>query len=71
VSLIAAGILYWRTVGSVRGFAYYLGLSTLIDLVVAYFFTRNAVRLMASSKFFANRRVLGVMSGEAVAGGAA
>ena len=71
VSLIAAGILYWRTVGSVRGFAYYLGLSTLIDLVVAYFFTRNAVRLLASSKFFANRRVLGVMSGEAVAGGAA
>jgi preprotein translocase subunit SecD len=71
VSLIAAGILYWRTVGSVRGFAYYLGLSTLIDLLVAYFFTRNAVRLLASSKFFANRRVLGVMSGEAVAGGAA
>ena len=71
VSLIAAGILYWRTVGSVRGFAYYLGLSTLIDLVVAYFFTRNAVRLLASSKFFAKRRVLGVMSGEAVAGGAA
>ena len=71
VSLIAAGILYWRTVGSVRGFAYYLGLSTLIDLLVAYFFTRNAVRLLASSKFFAKRRVLGVMSGEAVAGGAA
>jgi preprotein translocase subunit SecD len=71
VSLIAAGILYWRTVGSVRGFAYFLGLSTLIDLLVAYFFTRNAVRLLASSKFFANRRVLGVMSGEAVAGGAA
>jgi preprotein translocase subunit SecD len=71
VSLIAAGILYWRTVGSVRGFAYYLGLSTLIDLVVAYFFTRNAVRLLAASKFFANRRVLGVMSGEAVAGGVA
>jgi preprotein translocase subunit SecD len=71
VSLIAAGILYWRTVGSVRGFAYYLGLSTLIDLLVAYFFTRNAVRLLASSKFFAKRRVLGVISGEAVAGGAA
>ena len=70
VSLIAAGILYWRTVGSVRGFAYYLGLSTLIDLVVAYFFTRNAVRLLASSKFFARRGVLGVSAGEAVAGGA-
>ena len=71
VSLIAAGILYWRTVGSVRGFAYYLGLSTLIDLVVAYFFTRNAVRLLAASKYFVGRRVLGVTSGEAVAGGAA
>jgi preprotein translocase subunit SecD len=70
VSLIAAAILYWLTVGSVRGFAYYLGLSTLIDLVVAYFFTRNAVRLLANSKFFARRNVLGVTSGEAVAGGA-
>jgi preprotein translocase subunit SecD len=70
VSLIAAGILYWLTVGSVRGFAYYLGLSTLIDLLVAYFFTRNAVRLLANSKFFARRNVLGVTSGEAVAGGA-
>ena len=60
VSLIAAGLLYWRTVGSVRGFAFYLGLSTLIDLFVAWFFTRNAVALMARSRWFSGKRVLGV-----------
>ena len=43
VSLIGAGVLWYLTVGSVRGFAFFLGLSTLLDLVVAYFFTRPAV----------------------------
>src|SRR3982750_4822812 len=42
VSLIAAGLLYFLSVGSVRGFAFYLGLSTLLDLITAYFFTRPA-----------------------------
>ena len=40
VSLIGAAVLWYLTVGSVRGFAFFLGLSTLCDLFVAYFFTR-------------------------------
>ena len=44
MSLIGAGLLYWLTVGPVRGFAFYLGLSTVLDLVASYFFMRPAVR---------------------------
>ena len=39
VSLIGAAVLWYLTVGSVRSFAFFLGLSTLFDLLVAYFFT--------------------------------
>ena len=42
-SLIAAGLLYFLAVGPVRGFAFYLGLSTLLDLFAAWFFMRPAV----------------------------
>jgi preprotein translocase subunit SecD len=41
VSLIGAAVLWYLTVGSVRGFAFFLGLSTLCDLLVAYCFTRR------------------------------
>jgi preprotein translocase subunit SecD len=66
VSLIGAGLLWWLTVGSVRGFAFFLGLSTIVDMIVAYFFTRPAVGLLARSRFMAGERVLGVVPGEAV-----
>ena len=61
VSLIAAGILFSLSVGSVRGFALYLGLTTICDLLVCYFFTRPAVLLLARSKRMARREsVLGM-----------
>ena len=60
VSFLGALILWWLTVGSVRGFAFFLGLSTLCDVIVAYFFTRPAVLLLARSKFLSGRKVLGV-----------
>lgn len=61
VSLIAAGILFSLSVGSVRGFALYLGLTTICDLLVCYFFTRPAVLLLAHSKLMAKREtVLGM-----------
>ena len=60
VSLLGAIILWSMTVGSVRGFAFFLGLSTLSDMVVSYFFTRPAVLLLARTKFFNKGRVLGV-----------
>lgn len=60
VSLIGAVILWWLTVGSVRGFAFFLGLSTMADMIVSYFFTRPAVLLLARTKLFNRGRVLGV-----------
>ncbi|HEX9682321.1 MAG TPA: protein translocase subunit SecD [Acidimicrobiales bacterium] len=46
-SLLGAGMLYLLTVGPVRGFALFLGLATLLDLVVSWFFMRPAVILLA------------------------
>jgi preprotein translocase subunit SecD len=50
VSLLGAVVLWWLTVGSVRGFAFFLGLSTAIDLVILWFFTRPSVLLLGRSK---------------------
>ncbi len=58
VSLIAAGILFSLSVGSVRGFALYLGLTTICDLLVCYFFTRPAVLLLSKSKLMAKQETL-------------
>ena len=60
VSFIGALILWWLTVGSVRGFAFFMGVSTLVDIVVSYFFTRPTVLLLARTKFMNKGRVLGV-----------
>ncbi len=61
ISLIGAFILFWLSVGSVRGFALYLGLTTVADLLVCYFFTRPAVLLLARTKLMARReKVLGL-----------
>jgi preprotein translocase subunit SecD len=59
-SLIGAFILYTFTVGPVRGFAFFLGLATIIDVVVSWFFMRPAVILLGRSKRFSRARVLGV-----------
>jgi preprotein translocase subunit SecD len=71
VSLIGAALLWYLTVGSVRGFAFFLGLSTLIDIVVAYFYLRPAVILLSQShRYRGKTHLFGVTQGEAVAAGA-
>jgi preprotein translocase subunit SecD len=60
VSMIGAVILFSLSVGSVRGFALYLGITTACDLIVCYFFTRPAVLLLARSRLMDGRQVLGV-----------
>ena len=65
-SLIGAIVLWWLTVGSVRGFAFFLGLSTLSDIVVSYFFTRPTVLLLARTRLFSKGRVLGVRGAQSV-----
>ncbi len=63
VSLIGAAVLYFLAVGSVRGFAFFLGLSTVLDLVVAYFFMHPAVSLMARHPRLVAMRKVGIASG--------
>jgi len=54
VSLLAAVVLYALTVGNVRGFAFTLGLTTLIDLAVVILFTHPMLELLAKTKFFSS-----------------
>lgn len=54
VSFTAALVLYLLTSSSVRGFAFTLGLTTLIDLLVVTLFTHPLVQLLARNKFFAS-----------------
>jgi preprotein translocase subunit SecD len=49
VSFIAAAVLFVLSVGSVRGFALYLGVTTICDVIVLWFFTRPTVILMAAT----------------------
>jgi preprotein translocase subunit SecD len=49
VSLLAAIVLYLVAVGNVKGFAFFLGLSTIMDMAVTWFYTRPLVILMGQS----------------------
>jgi preprotein translocase subunit SecD len=62
-SFIGAAVLWWLTVGSVRGFAFFLGLSTVLDVIVAWMFTRPAVILLARNRFFTDMPGFGVARG--------
>lgn len=57
VTASAAVILFFLAVGSVRGFALTLGLATALDVLIAYFFTRPAVHVLAASSLSRNRLV--------------
>ena len=52
VSFIAALLLYYFSIGEVKGFAYTLGLTTIIDIVVVFLFTKPMVTLLARTRFF-------------------
>jgi preprotein translocase subunit SecD len=52
VSFLAAVILYILSAGGVRGFAFTLGLTTLIDIVVVFMFTKPLVAILARTKFY-------------------
>ncbi len=52
VSFLAALVLYMLAVGGVRGFAFTLGLVTIVDLIVVILFTHPVLALLARTKFF-------------------
>jgi preprotein translocase subunit SecD len=71
-SLIGAGALYFLSVGAVRGFALYLGLATILDLVATYFFVGPAVQLLSKRDSFTEHPThYGLPAGAAGSPGAA
>jgi preprotein translocase subunit SecD len=69
VSFLAAAVLYYFAAGDVRGFAFTLGLSTILDLVVVFLFTHPMVSLLSRSTAFGSSRFTGLnaLRGESVA----
>jgi preprotein translocase subunit SecD len=65
VTILAAAVLYVLTIGSVRGFALTLGLATMLDMFVVYFFKRPTVFLIARSERLTNLKGMGLTSGVA------
>jgi preprotein translocase subunit SecD len=63
VSLLGAAVLYLLATGSVRGFAFFLGLSTAIDLVLAYFFMHPLVVLMSRRPGLVRMPGIGIAAG--------
>ena len=60
VSIIGAVILFMLSVGSVRGFALYLGVTAFCDLLILYTFTRPFMLLLASGEYMRNRSAFGI-----------
>jgi preprotein translocase subunit SecD len=52
VSFLAALLLWYFSVSDVKGFAFTLGLTTLIDIIVVFLFTKPMVSLLARTRFF-------------------
>ncbi|HEX5587704.1 MAG TPA: protein translocase subunit SecD [Acidimicrobiia bacterium] len=63
VSLIGAGVLYLLAIGSVRGFAFFLGLSTIVDLVLSYFVMYPLVVLMSRRPELVRMKGIGMAAG--------
>jgi len=62
VSIIAAVLLYFLAVGGVRGFAFTLGLTTLVDLLVIFAFTKPMMTILSKWKFYAGGHPLSGLS---------
>jgi preprotein translocase subunit SecD len=60
VSFLAAAVLFYFAAGDVKGFAFTLGLSTILDLVVVFLFTHPVVSLLSRSRTFGSARFTGL-----------
>lgn len=52
VNLLAALVLFFLAVGNVRGFAFTLGLTTLVDVIVVILFTHPLMQLLSQTRFY-------------------
>ena len=66
---LAFNLLFFVAVGQVKGFAFFLGLSTLMDIFMTYFFTRPFVILLGRSRSATEAKGMGVAKGLGIASG--
>ncbi|UCR89569.1 protein translocase subunit SecD [Mycetocola spongiae] len=66
VNLLAAVVLYVMAVGNVRGFAFTLGLTTVIDVLVVVLFTHPMLQLLARTRFFSSGHPLSGLDPQAL-----
>jgi preprotein translocase subunit SecD len=52
VSFLAAAVLYYFSIGDVKGFAFTLGMTTVIDVVVVFLFTKPMMTILARTRFY-------------------
>jgi preprotein translocase subunit SecD len=69
VSFAAALVLWLLGAGTVKGFAFFLGLSTLLDVFTTYFFTRPLVIILGRNAKITSARVIGIARGLAIDSG--
>ena len=60
VSFLAAAILYVLAIGDVKGFAFTLGMSTVLDLVVVFLFTHPLMAVLSRYRWFGSSRISGL-----------
>ena len=66
VNFTAAAVLYFLAVGGVQGFAFTLGLTTLVDVVVVFLFTHPVMLLLVRTEFFGQGHRLSGLSPESL-----
>jgi preprotein translocase subunit SecD len=60
ITIMAAVVLYIVSIGTVKGFAFALGLATILDLVVVFLFRHPIMTMFANTKAFMSPRVSGL-----------
>ena len=66
INLLSAVVLYVLAIGNVRGFAFTLGLTTVIDVVIVLLFTHPVLQLIAQNRFFASGHPLSGLDPQAL-----
>lgn len=56
VSLLSAAVLFVLAIGGVKGFAFTLGLTTVIDLIIVFYFTKPFMSILGSTRFYGEGR---------------
>ncbi|WP_439566000.1 protein translocase subunit SecD [Microcella sp.] len=66
INFLAAAVLFVLAVGNVRGFAFTLGITTIVDLIVVALFTHPLMQLLARTKFFGSGHPLSGLDPQAL-----